>query len=287
MNKKDGTSFAFLGQEYSFEESKVVIIPVPYEGTVSYGIGTKFGPEEIINASWQIESFDFELSKEIIDRVKICTIPSLKITSKKPEKAIEQVYIKTKYALANNKFPIILGGEHSITFGAIKAINEQIDNVTVIQIDAHSDLREEYEGSKFSHACVGKRIYDLGNKLIQIGVRSVSKEEHLLIKDNKNIFTFRTPFKTEDIKEILSKCSKNVYISIDADGFDPSILPAVGTPVPGGLKWYDALELFKELFNKKNVVGFDFVELIKSKETRSADLAATLIYRLIGYKFVK
>jgi agmatinase len=287
MNKKEGLSFTFLGQDYSFEGADVVVIPVPFEGTVSYSLGTKFGPEEIINASWQIESFDFELGKEIIDDVKICTLPSIKIISKKPEKVIDQVYIKTKYALVNNKFPIILGGEHSITVGAIKAINEQIDNVTVIQIDAHADLREEYERSKYSHACVGKRIYDMGNKLVQIGIRSVSKEEHILIKTNKKIFTFKTPFRLEHINEILSKCSDNVYITIDADGFDPSIVPAVGTPVPGGLTWYDSLELFRTLFKKKNIVGFDFVELTKSKETRSADLAATLIYRLIGYKFVK
>jgi agmatinase len=287
MNKKDGLSFTFLGQEYSFEEAKVVIIPVPYEGTVSYGLGTKSGPEEIINASWQIESFDFELGKEIIDDVKICTKPCIKIVGKNPEKVINQVYIKTKYALVNNKFPIILGGEHSITLGAVKAINEQIDNVTVIQIDAHADLRDEYEGKKYSHACVGKRIHNEGNRLVQIGIRSISKEEHLLIKDCKKIFTFKTPFQIEHINEIISKCTDNIYITIDADGFDPSIVPAVGTPVPGGLLWYDALELFKELFEKKNVVGFDFVELTKSKETRSADLAATLIYRLIGYKFIK
>jgi len=285
MNHKDGAPFVFIGSEVLLDEADVGIILAPYEGSVSYGVGTSKGPELIISASEQIESYDLEFKTEINSKVKINTCPKLEIESLSVEDALEAIYQKTKYILVRDKFPIVLGGEHTVSLGSLKAITEKHDKITYLQLDAHADLRDEYERTKHSHACVARRALEYDVQLVQVGIRSLSKEEYNFIKKNK-IKTFFAPFTTEQIPEIISACTEKVYLSIDVDFFDPSILPATGTPVPGGALWEESLELFKKLFSKKNIIGIDIVELNKGSTSRSQDLIATLLYRLIGYKFL-
>lgn len=279
MNKQ----IAFLGDLTSFEKADIVIIPCPYEGAISYGGGTKEGPQLILDATDQIEFFDYELGKDISKEVKMHTMNPLQLDELKDEALVDRIYQAAKLVFRKDKFPIVLGGDHSVSIGAIEAASEKHENLTIVHIDAHADLRDEYNDSKFSHACVMRRAFEFRTKIVQVGVRSLSKQEDTFIKQN-DIKTFFAPFKTSMIPEIVSACTDKVYLTIDVDGFDPSVIPATGTPVPGGLLWYDALELFKELFAKKTIVGMDLVELSKGPSTVSQDTAAALIYKLIGYR---
>jgi agmatinase len=288
---KVGVPFTFMGCENpKLDEADVVVLPIPYEGTAHYKGGTRFGPQLIINASYQTETFDSELKKEIIDQVQIFTAPRMESNLSSPKNMIDDVYKGAKQIIAMDKFLVVLGGEHSISSGIARAYCEKFKNLTVLQIDAHTDLRDEYESTKYSHACTMRRIRELGVNVVQVGIRSYSLEEHEYVEKNKIKNIFWVPFKREQINDIINACTENIFITIDADGFDPSIIPATGSPVPGGLQWYESLDLFKKLFKERNVVGFDFVELSSKggeQDTRSEDTAATLIYRLIGYKFLR
>jgi len=274
----------------TFEDAQVVVLPVPYDGTASYKGGTRFGPRLIINASCQTETFDSELSEEIVDKVKIYTAPQMEVNLSSPKNMVNDVYKAAKGIVGAGKFLVTLGGEHSITAGLVKAHKQRYNKLTVVQIDAHTDLRNEYEKSKYSHACVMRRIRELGVKTVQVGIRSFSSEEDVYIRQKRIKTIFKTPFDVSQIDGIIKACTKHVYLTIDVDGFDSSLIPATGTPVPGGLRWYESLELFRRLFSERNVVGFDCVELSSKggeQDTRSEDAMATLIYRLIGYKFIK
>jgi len=284
MNLKDNLPFTFIGDTSGFDEADVVFLLCPYEGAVSYEEGTKEGPDLIIRASEQIESYDPELQFDLKEKIKMHTMQSLKLNEFKDEELIDRIYQATKIVYKKDKFPVMLGGDHSISIGAIEAAAEKHKDLTVLQIDAHADLRDSFNKDRFSHACVMRRALDFRVNLVQVGIRSLSKEEHDFIKKN-DIKTYFAPFRKETIPTILSDCTKNVYVTIDADGFDPSLIPATGTPVPGGLLWYEALDLFRELFHQKNIVGMDFVELKDSDSTRSQDTAAILIYKLLGYRF--
>ncbi len=283
MNKKDGELFTFMGMEHSFDEANAVVLMVPYEGSSSYGRGAFEGPELIIKASHNLEYFDPEFG-EITDKVRIHTVQQLVTEGLSPDVVSDKVYHDARIIIEKGKFPVTLGGEHSISFGAVKACLERYPDLTVLQIDAHADLRDEYDGMKFSHACIMRRIRELGANTISIGTRRLNKEEDDYIKSN-NISIFPPPFKKEYVKDIIDACSENVYVTIDADGFDPSVIPATGTPVPGGLLWHETLDLFRELFEFKNIVGLDFVEVKRGSSTRSEDTAAELVFKLLGYKF--
>ncbi len=280
----------FMGYENpDMDDADVVVLPIPYEGTVSYKGGTRFGPRLIIRASGQTETFDSELKKEIIEHIKIYTAREMESNLSSPENMAKDIYKAAKQVLAMDKFMVALGGEHSISYGIAKAASEKYRKLTVLQIDAHTDLRDRYEGTRFNHACVMRRIRELGINTVQVGIRSLSLEEHEYIDKNKVKNIFWAPFTRAQISSIIDACTENVYLTIDADGFDPGVIPATGTPVPGGLGWYESLELLRALFRKKNVIGLDFVELASKggeQDTRSEDAAATLVYRLIGYKFL-
>ncbi len=218
----------FLGlskEEYpSYEKAKFVILPVPFEGTVSYGKGTSKGPDAIIKASQQVEFYDIELKKNSY-QVGIHTLSSLKV-DKNPEKTNQAVYEKAKQLLKDNKFVVMLGGEHSISSGLAKALKEKYSDFSVLQLDAHTDLRETFEGSKYSHACVMKRMYDMNIQAVAVGIRSLCDEEAQLIKNDKlNIF-YAEDIKNKDewMDQVINKLSKNVFITIDVDDFDPSII---------------------------------------------------------------
>ena len=282
-------NFAELEDDVSnYETSKVVILPIPYEKTTTYIKGTSKGPQAILEASRNMELYDEELDKDII-KVGICTLNELKI-EEKPEQMVNVVDQNIKKLINDKKFPVIIGGEHSITPGCVKAFASVYDNLSVLQLDAHTDLLEEYDGAKFSHACAMKRCSDVCKNIVQVGIRSLCSEEAAFIKQNKlKIFWAKDVFDNDDwFDEAISKSSENVYITLDLDVFDPSILPSTGTPEPGGLGYYHVLKFLKKVFEERNVVGFDIVELCPNEKDISPDfMAAKVLYKMIGYKFNK
>ncbi|MBU4457846.1 MAG: agmatinase [Candidatus Omnitrophica bacterium] len=270
----------------SFKNAKAVILPVPYGKTVTYRKGTEKGPRTILDASDKLELFDEELNREI-HRIGINTAPSLKIASLKPEKAVNLVKNKVSDIFKKGKLPVVLGGEHSITIGAVQAAKKYYKDLSVLYFDAHCDLRNTYKGSKYNHACVARRVSEIA-PLVEVGTRSLSKEEfdflkHDSIKVISMLDIMRMPGWPEVVKK---KLSKNVYISIDLDVFDPSIMPAIGTPEPGGMGWHDFLKAIRNIISSKNIVGFDITELCPIKDMAGPDFAAAkLIYKLLGYIF--
>ena len=277
-------NFGALPPAYSdFEASKVVILPVPYESTVGFRNGTSDGPKAIVDASGELELYDHELDREIY-RVGIHTLPEVEPVMSGPEQMIERVYQVTRDLLEFSKMPVMLGGEHSLTVGAVKALREKVENLTVLQLDAHADLREQYLGTKYSHACVMRRVGGLCS-IVQAGVRSLSQEENQFIKEhNTNLFYADDLLSQESLLEVVSAMSDDVYITIDLDVFDPSVMAAVGTPEPGGLDWYQVLTLLKTVAHTKRIVGFDLMELCPQEGPLACSfLAAKLAYKLIGY----
>lgn len=274
---------SFLGYTSIFEEAKFLILPVPYEQTTSYGTGTRNGPDAIIKASNYIELFDEESGIEAYLE-GIHTLKPIEFETRSIEHSIEKIYKTVQKLPIRNKFLISLGGEHSITYPIIKAYREQFPHVSVLQIDAHSDLREEYEGTIYSHASVMARVIGIAD-IVQVGIRSQTKEEYELIK-RKGIHTFymHDILKNTHWKdEVVSVLSDNVYLTIDLDGFDPSIAPAVGTPEPGGLMWYDVLDLIKLVIKNRIMIGCDIVELSPHPYSIATDfLAARLAYKIIS-----
>ena len=272
----------------NYETSKAVILPIPYEKTTTYVKGAANGPEAILEASRNMELYDEELDKNICD-VGICTLNELNI-EEKPELAVNIVYDNVKKIINVKKFLIVIGGEHSITPGCVKAFAESYDDFSVLQLDAHADLREEYDGTKFSHACAMKRCLDICKNVIQVGVRSLDYKEAVFAKENKQEIFWAKDILNNDLwfNDAISKLSKNVYITLDLDVFDPLVMPSVGTPEPGGLGYYQALKFLKKVFEERSVVGFDVVELCPNENNVHSDFtAAKVLYKMIGYKFDK
>jgi agmatinase len=280
-------NFGELEDEMSnYGTSKVVILPIPYEKTTTYMKGAAKGPEAILEASRNMELYDEELDKEIC-KVGICTLNELKI-EEKPELMVNIVQESVKKLISDNKFPVVIGGEHSITPGCVKAFSEKYDGLSILQLDAHADLREEYDGTEFSHACTMKRCLDICKNIVQVGIRSLDYEEAVFAKENKlNIFWAKDIFDNDGwMQNAVSNLSDNVYITLDLDVFDPSIMPSTGTPEPGGLLYYQVLKFLKKVFNERNVVGFDVVELCPNENDVSSDFTASkIIYKMVGYKF--
>tara|TARA_B100000579_G_scaffold105846_1_gene84293 strand:+ start:940 stop:1821 length:882 start_codon:yes stop_codon:yes gene_type:complete len=280
----------FLGYDANYKiKNKVVIIPFGLEKTVSYGSGTKNGPKEIINASHQVELFDEELNKEPYKEIGIKTLKPFLI-KKNIKSALEQLSKINEKLISTNKFPMVFGGEHSITPGAIKPFIKKYDEITILHFDAHADLRESYNGEKFSHASAIKRCLDHNNvKVVSLGIRNLSQSEMLYYKKNKNrikIFWSRDKGKW-DLKKIQKLfVNKNVYITFDVDGFDSSIMPATGTPEPGGLFWEDVLPIIKKVCQISNIIGVDINELAPIKNFNSYNfLVAKLAYKILSYTF--
>ncbi|MDP3790981.1 MAG: agmatinase [Candidatus Omnitrophota bacterium] len=283
-------NYAAIDEEYSgFKKSKVVILQAPYEKTATYKKGTVNGPSAIIEASKKMELFDDELNQETY-KIGIHTMDPVALEQLKPEEMVDNVYQSTMDVLKAGKFPVILGGEHSVSIGSVKAFKEVYPNISVLHLDAHNDLRDEYFGSKFNHGCVARRISEIC-PIVQVGTRSMSKEEKEFLNTQasgriKNISVYDI-IETPLWKDIASKnLTENVYVSIDLDVFDPSLMPGVGTPEPGGIGWYETLDLLREIAKDRKIVGFDVVELCPIKDQFVSDfLAAKLVYRLLGYIF--
>mgnify|MGYP003684794267 CR=1 FL=1 len=268
---------------------KVIVVPFGLEKTVSYGSGTKNGPKEIIRASHQVELFDEELNKEPYKEIGIKTIKPFRISTK-IEKALDQLSKINEKIISDNKFPLVFGGEHSITPGSIKPLVKKHKEITLLHFDAHADLRESYQGEKFSHASAIKRCLDYNNvKVVSFGIRNLSKPEMEFYNKNKRrirIFWGKDK-KKWDLKQLHSLFNKkNVYITFDVDGFDASIMPATGTPEPGGLLWEDVLPIIKKVCQISHIVGADINELapIKSFDCYNF-LVAKLAYKILSYTF--
>jgi len=267
--------FNFLGlDEQNYESARVVIFPVPYNSTTYWKSGTKDGPQALIEASRHIELYDLETKKNLAES-GIFTLPLLEPSKNSPQETMERIEKVVAQTLKDKKFPLMLGGEHSITFGAVLAFAKENDDFSVLQIDAHSDLREEFEGTKYHHASVIKRIKDLGISVTQVGIRSASADERL-----ENVFLApELP-----IDKIIATLKSNVYLTFDLDALDPSIMPATGTPEPGGLQWYETLNLIKEVARQRKIIGADVVELDPIPGLSAPDfLAAKLVYKIINY----
>ena len=280
----------FLGIEKelsSFEDSKVVIQSLPYEHTSSYQHGSKNGPKSILEASHYVEFYDEELDQETYKNIGICTLKELEFNGKVNEKAIELIEQSTNALLRENKFIVSLGAEHTVTLGIVKAYANKYKKLSILQIDAHSDLRQEYEGNTYSHACVMARVNELKIPITQVGVRAQCKEEAELIKATNSITTIYNHHLSDKnwIDDVIDSLSDEVYITIDADGFDPQLISAVGTPEPGGLKWDQGLDLFRALAHSgKKVVGFDVVEVLpREGEILTQYCMSQLIYKILGY----
>ncbi len=276
----------------SYEKSKIVILSAPLEKTVSYGKGTANGPKEILKASHYVEFYDEELDREFVFEKGIATLPELKLKDLSVKKGIDKIYKNVKRLIEDDKFVVTLGGEHSLSSAPVKAHFEAYENLSVLQIDAHSDLRDTYEGSKYSHASVMARVAEFTKDIVQVGIRAQCIEESKFIKDN-GIKTFyardiRNGKNGEDwIKKVVGSLKENVYVTFDVDGLDPSVITATGTPEPGGLFWDETMNLFRKIGEEKNIVGFDVVELAPSKYHESSNFTtAKLVYKLLNYSFI-
>lgn len=284
----------FLGAEVAatYDRAKVVILPIPFEATTTYRTGCEFGPSAILDASQQVEYYDEEFDHEMWE-VGIYThgaIADTRSTAVSSE-AMLAVTQATVYQLAAaGKFVIALGGEHSITTGVVAAYRQLYLNeaFTVVQIDAHGDLRHEYEGSIHNHACIMRRVVDMGLPTLQVGIRSICREEADLIKAKQlAVFRAREIATQPDWMERAwaSIKTNKVFITIDLDGIDPTLIPGVGTPEPGGLNWYSLLTFLQKIFATHEVIGCDVMELAPIKDSVVSEFtAAKLVYKLIGYQ---
>src|SRR6185312_15690797 len=288
MSESANLPFNFGGvdaETSDFENAKVLIWPVPFEKTVSYGGGTKDGPHAIIEASRNMELFDEEIGGETAD-IGIHTLPPID-ADREVNEMMQALYDETKRLMQTNKFICMLGGEHSISSPVIKAHHEVYPNLSVLQIDAHADLRDEYDGTPYSHASIMRRVVEFC-PAVQVGIRSLSAEEARVIPSlpTKVFYAKDIIGRTDWIDDAVDNLTEDVYLTIDVDGFDPSLIPTTGTPEPGGLGWYEVVWLIKKAAEKRRIVGMDVTELSTQPGNNAPSfLTAKLIYKTLGYIF--
>ncbi|MFQ5777694.1 MAG: agmatinase [Terriglobia bacterium] len=284
--------FRFGGLEDEFaryDKARAVVVPVPLERTTTYAQGTHKGPCAIIEASRNMETFDEELQVETCQQVGIATLEEMETQEGSLENALAHIRTTVAALLADGKFPVLLGGEHSLTPPAVSAAARTFTDLSVLQIDAHADLRTSYQGNSNSHACTMQRVLEIC-PAVQVGIRSLSKEEaDQLPRLKTKIFWAKDIVgrpTAEWAEEVAEALSPHVYLTLDLDGLDPSIMPATGTPEPGGLTWEQATSLLRTVARRRTLVGMDVVELLPTPGLHAADfLAAKLIYRTLGYVF--
>jgi agmatinase len=290
MNPKVSTvpfNFGGLPRDQSrWENSRVVFLPLPYDLTTTYHPGSRRGPMAILEASTHLELFDEELDWEPF-QVGFHTLDPLETVASGPQEMIREIESLAEQTVQEDKFPVLLGGEHTVTLGAARALKKKYPRLSFLQLDAHADLRDTYEGTPFSHACVGRRLAELG-PLVQVGIRSLTREEHLFIREGgiKTFFWHHLADLSHWEEKVCRLLSPEVYVTIDLDAFDPAIMPSVGTPEPGGLNWREVTGLLRRVARHRTVVGFDVVELAPLPGLVAPDfLAAKLTYRFLGEIF--
>ena len=271
--------------QYSYVESGVIIVPVPYDATSTYIRGADRGPAAILEASPALEFYDIETGTEA-HRHGIFTLPPL-VTGDDPVEITEAVYRTVSGVFADKRFPIVIGGNHTVSIGAFRAASEAFTGLTILQLDAHSDLRQEYEGSRLNHACAAARAREYA-PLVQVGVRSMAADELPFVDRNRIFYAHELWSDKSLYDKAISLLTENVYITVDLDVFDPSVMPSTGTPEPGGPGYREVMNFLREVFSKRNVTGFDVVELCPSETNKAPDfMAAKIIYQMLSYKFAE
>jgi agmatinase len=281
---KEAINFGYLPAEYSDPETAgIVIVPVAYDGTSTWMKGADKGPAAILEASANMELYDIETDSEVYKNgIFTEDVIGGEISTMEMIEALRQT---VRDYLERDQFTVVIGGEHSVSIGSVKAHAERFANLSVLQLDAHTDLREQYNGSKYNHACVMARVKEVC-PIVQVGIRSMDSSEKERMDKSRVFFAEHLQMKTDWIEQAISMLSDDVYVTIDLDVLDPAIMPSTGTPEPGGLMWYDVLGLLRALCNKKRIVGFDVVELCPDDRNKAPDfLAAKLIYKLLSYRF--
>jgi agmatinase len=277
-------NFGGLPPEYSEPaHSRIVVVPVPYDGTSTWVKGADKGPEAIIRASANVELYDIETDAEVYRQGIFTDKPVAEKAS--PQRAVEALERRVRQHLDNGKFVVVLGGEHSISTGAVRAHVQKHPGMSVLQLDAHSDLREEYEGSPYNHACVMARIRELC-PIVQVGIRSMDISEKPSIDTSRVFFAPQIAGRLDWVDRVVAQLGEKVYVTIDLDVFDPAVMPSTGTPEPGGLYWYDVTALLAAVCRHRTVVGFDVVEMCPVEKQWAPDfLAAKLVYKFLSYLF--
>jgi agmatinase len=278
------TKFGDLPDKFSDrEQSAIVVVPVPYDGTSTWIKGADFGPQALLEASANMELYDIETGKEVY-KFGIYTDTPVTVSGSS-EEIVEAVSKKILSWLSVDKFVVTIGGEHSITIGSVQAHIKKYPALSVLQLDAHTDLRQEYKGSRFNHACTMARIKELC-PVTQVGIRSMDIEELPDIDYNRLFLAEKIRENVNWIHEVIQTLNDHVYLTIDLDVFDPSVMPSTGTPEPGGLGWYEVLDLIRKLIKEKQLVGFDITELCPNDHNKAPDfLAAKLLYKILNYRF--
>lgn len=278
-----------LPEEVTYDNSDVVIVPFGYEGTVTFGHGTDKGPSGLIEASWQVETFDDELLDDVTNHIKIWTTPEPQML-KEPEEACTQLKGIVSSLIQDKKLPVVIGGEHSISYGFMQALNEQYKDISVLVFDSHLDLGDQWSERDFTHAAWLKYSLTLPNvkKASLVGIRNFNKLEYKYWKENPErvrVFLSKER-KNWNIDEIVNSLGDNVFLSFDIDAFDGSMIPATGTPEPGGPMWDEILPIIRAVAAKKNIVGMDLVELAPIQGLTAPNfMAAKLLMKMIMYKF--
>ena len=279
-------TYAGIPEEFSkLETSKIVLIPVPYDGTSTWIKGSDKGPEAFLEASANMELYDVETDSEVYKNGIFLADPVKE--NRSPEKMVDAVHRTTLDFLKLGKFVTLFGGEHSVSIGSIRAFIDTFENLTILQFDAHADLRKEYEESKCNHACAVHEA-QMKSNLVQIGIRSMDISEKQYLKEDHCFYSHYIHSNESWMEKALSQITENVFITIDLDVFDSSIMPSTGTPEPGGLTWWHVLNFIKLVIEKRNVVGFDIMELCPNKINKAPDfLAAKLYYKILSYIYTK
>lgn len=279
-------TFADIPEEYAgLSDAKIVLIPVPYDGTSTWQKGADKGPDAFLDAAANMELYDIETDSEVYKEGVYLAEAITEDSS--PEAMVNEVHRVTKEYITRNKFVTLFGGEHSISIGSIRAFNECFDNLTVLHIDAHADLRKEYDGTPYNHACA---LYEANQTthLVQMAIRSMDVEEKKVMNYDNVFFAHEMARDDYWMDNVIERLGENVFITFDLDALDISIFPSTGTPEPGGLFWYETLQFLRRVFQERNVVGFDLVELCPNPHDKSSDfLAAKLYYKMLSYKFVQ
>jgi agmatinase len=269
-----------------FDSARVVILPVPLDRTTSYVAGTRHGPHEILVASSHLELWDEETETDV-HQIGICTLPEMEFPFATMDEVIDEIRRVATELVARDKFPLVLGGEHSLTAPVVAAVAARHPGLTVLQIDAHADLRDSFMGTPHNHACAMRRVLDYA-PTTQVGIRSLSIEEAAAIPTLATTIFYDHNMRQQDdwIERVVASLGETVYITVDVDGLDPAIMPATGTPEPGGLTWYETLHLLRRVIESRHVVGCDLVELCPMPgNVAPSFLCAKLLYKILSYRF--